>query len=160
MQLGPRKHQAQLALWKVAVDDLNLVESDLRAAVGVPGVKVRVAVVVKVHRDRDPEESADRGHEPDLGARSGRDWQAIAVADAQFRRKRSARLENGQKRKWRVWRAMRDGRLRHRVYAGRSRSADQTSSSATWRTGWTRYSPASAATTFRLRSVPSWPALG
>src|SRR5690242_11467381 len=45
-------------------------------------------------------------------------------------------------------------------HTGRSRSADQTSSIATWRTGWTPRSFTAAARLSRLRSVPSCPDFG
>jgi hypothetical protein len=47
MELGPGEHAPELSLAEVAVDHLDLVDSDLRAAVGVPGVEVGMAVVVE-----------------------------------------------------------------------------------------------------------------
>ncbi|HET7051734.1 MAG TPA: hypothetical protein VFI54_25920 [Solirubrobacteraceae bacterium] len=45
---------------KAAVDDLDLIDPDFRLSARVTRVKVRMAVVVEVHCDRDPVEPADR----------------------------------------------------------------------------------------------------
>lgn len=63
MQLGPREHEPQMPDVEVAFDDLNLVDPHLRLPVGVASVKVRMAVIVVVHRDHDPEEAANRRHD-------------------------------------------------------------------------------------------------
>lgn len=63
MQLGPRQHKPQLPDVEVAFDDLDVVDPDLRLPVGVASVKVRMAVIVIVHRDHDPEEATNRRHD-------------------------------------------------------------------------------------------------
>lgn len=62
MELGPGKDKTELSVSETAVDDLKVVDPDLSLAVSVVGVKVGMAVVVKVHRDRDSEEAADCRH--------------------------------------------------------------------------------------------------
>lgn len=62
MQLGPRQHESDLASVEVAVDDLDLVDPDLRFVAGVARVEMRVSVIVKEHRDHDPVEATDRRH--------------------------------------------------------------------------------------------------
>ena len=51
-----------------ALDDLDVVDPNLRLGACTPGGKVRVAVIVEVHRDRDPEEAANRRHPADIAA--------------------------------------------------------------------------------------------
>lgn len=62
MQLGPRQHEPQLSDVEVAFDDLDLVDPDLRLPVGMASVEVRMAVIVVIHSDHDPEEAANRRH--------------------------------------------------------------------------------------------------
>ena len=45
---------------------------DLGLAARIAGMEMRKSVIVEVHRDRDPEEAADRRHVPDVGVWSGR----------------------------------------------------------------------------------------
>lgn len=63
MELGPREYEAELAAAEVAVDHLKVVDPDLGFAFSVARMEVREAVIVEEHRDRNPEEAADRGHE-------------------------------------------------------------------------------------------------
>jgi hypothetical protein len=62
VKLGPGEHEPQLASCEIALDHVDLVNSDLGVTVSVPGMEVRVAVIVELHRDRDPEEAADSRH--------------------------------------------------------------------------------------------------
>jgi Plasmid pRiA4b ORF-3-like protein len=50
----------------------ELVDADLCTPVAVASVEVRRSVVVEEHGDHDPEETADRRHDPDGCGRSGR----------------------------------------------------------------------------------------
>ena len=50
----------------------TLVDAHLRAAMSVPGVEMRMAVIVVVHPDRDPEEAADRRHDHNVAAHPDR----------------------------------------------------------------------------------------
>lgn len=60
----PGEHEAQLPPAEVAVDDFEVVDADLRFSFGMAGVEMREAVIVKEHRDRDPEEATDCRHRP------------------------------------------------------------------------------------------------
>jgi hypothetical protein len=62
MKLGPREDETQLPAAKVAVDHLEVVDADLCFSFGVPRVEMRETVIIEEHRDRDPEEAADRRH--------------------------------------------------------------------------------------------------
>jgi hypothetical protein len=62
MQLRPRQNEAKLPPIEGALDHFELVDAHLRLALGVARVEVRIAVVIEEHRDRDPEEAADRRH--------------------------------------------------------------------------------------------------
>ncbi len=67
-----------------ALDHLEAVDLDLRLAIGMQRVKVGWIVIVEVHRDHEPEETTDRGHDgmvaaPPVGTRS-RGWPACAFA--------------------------------------------------------------------------------
>lgn len=72
VKLGPGEHEPQLAASEIAFDHVDLVNSDLGGAVRMPSVEMRVAVIVEIHRDRDPKEAADRGHAVDVRERRGR----------------------------------------------------------------------------------------
>ncbi len=63
MQLGPGQHQPQLPDSQAALDDLDLVDPDLRLPIGVTGMEVRMTVIVVVHRDHNPVEATDRRHD-------------------------------------------------------------------------------------------------
>jgi hypothetical protein len=71
MQFGPSEHQPQLATTEGGLDRLQRVDPNLRAAVRVAGVEMGRAVIVEEHRDDDPREARDRGHEHDPVERSG-----------------------------------------------------------------------------------------
>lgn len=62
MQLSPTEDEAQLAATKRVVHHLEVVDPHLRLAIRMAGMKMRMTMVVEVHRDRDAEEAADRGH--------------------------------------------------------------------------------------------------
>ena len=68
MQLGPGQHEPQLPDVKVAFEDLDLVDPDLRLPVGVTRVKVRMPVIVEVHCDHDPKKRQIVGTMPDGAA--------------------------------------------------------------------------------------------
>jgi hypothetical protein len=72
MKLRPCENQPPLLPAKAAVDDLDLVDPDSRAPIRVPGMEVWAAMVVVVHRDRDPEEAADSRHVLDVDEGAGR----------------------------------------------------------------------------------------
>ena len=50
----------------------TLVDAHLRAAMSVPDVEMRMAVIVVVHPDRDPEEAADRRYDHNVAAHPDR----------------------------------------------------------------------------------------
>src|ERR1700733_12586204 len=62
MQLGPGRHEPQLPNVHAALDDLDLIDPDLRLPIGMPSMKVRIAVIVVVHSDHDPIEARNRRH--------------------------------------------------------------------------------------------------
>mgnify|MGYP007135470171 CR=1 FL=1 len=72
MKLRPCENQSQLPLSQAAVDHLDLLDPDSRAPISVPGMEVRAAMVVVVHRDRDPEKAADSRHVLDVDDGAGR----------------------------------------------------------------------------------------
>jgi hypothetical protein len=63
MELSPSEDEAELSAAKVAVDDLEIVDADLRFSFGMAGVEMREAMIVEEHCDRNPEEAAYRRHE-------------------------------------------------------------------------------------------------
>lgn len=52
---------------ETAVEDFQVVDSHLGFPGGVAGMKMRKSVIVEKHRDRDPEEAADRRHQTPRG---------------------------------------------------------------------------------------------
>src|ERR1700733_8779587 len=62
MQLGPGQHEPQLPNVHAALDDLDLIDPDLRLPIGMASVKVRMAVIVVIHRDHDSEKARNRRH--------------------------------------------------------------------------------------------------
>jgi hypothetical protein len=62
MKPRPGTNQGDLRPRKVALDDLQVVDPHLGLSPGRASVKVRRTVVVEVHLDDDPMETADRGH--------------------------------------------------------------------------------------------------
>jgi hypothetical protein len=94
MKLRPGEHQAQLPQTKITVDHLDFVDSNLGAAVGMPGMEVGMAMVVEIHGDRDSEEAADRRHGLDLRGAFGR-LRLFSIARAMLRQLRnSAKCRN------------------------------------------------------------------
>jgi hypothetical protein len=53
VQFSPGEHEAKLSAAEAALDHLQRVDADLRAALGVAGVEVGRTVIVEVHRDHD-----------------------------------------------------------------------------------------------------------
>lgn len=51
-----------MASREAAVDDLEVVDTDLGLAFGMASVEVRMPMVVEEHRDHDTEEAADGRH--------------------------------------------------------------------------------------------------
>ena len=62
MQFRPRHDETNVPATERAVDQLERVDTDLRLAIGIQGMKVRRVVIVEVHRDHEPEKATDRGH--------------------------------------------------------------------------------------------------
>jgi hypothetical protein len=61
MQLRPGEHESQLAASQAAVDHLERVDPNLRAALRMSRMEMRWTVVLEEHGDRYPEEAADVG---------------------------------------------------------------------------------------------------
>lgn len=53
MKLGPGEDEAELPATQVAVDDLEVVDADLRFSFGMACMEMGEAVIVEEHRDRD-----------------------------------------------------------------------------------------------------------
>ena len=62
MHLGPGKDKSKLSPPESAVHHLERVDPDLSPAAIMPRVEMRMAVIIEVHRDHDPEEAANSRH--------------------------------------------------------------------------------------------------
>lgn len=62
MQLRPRHDEANVPATERAVDQLERIDTDLRLAIGMQGMKVRRVMIVEVHRDDEPEKATNRRH--------------------------------------------------------------------------------------------------
>ena len=58
MLFGPLLHQAANACWQAASQNIEVANGDHRSKVVVSDMEVRRVVLVKVHRDHDPERAA------------------------------------------------------------------------------------------------------
>lgn len=63
MQLGPLAEEAQRSDRQLALQGIASVDDDLRLVLAVARMEVRRRVIVAVHRDDDPVERTNPGHQ-------------------------------------------------------------------------------------------------